>query len=162
MRYVMRQKLWAMGNDFCIQNEHGEDAFLVDGKAFSLGHKLSFQNMGGEELAYIEQKLLSFKRTFRIFRDGALWAEVIKELSLFKDSYTVDIPGPNDYQVQGDFWDHEYEFIRGGQAVAYVSKAYFTWADTYGVDIMDGEDDVTILATAIVVDLVNQDQRRRR
>ena len=161
MRYLMRQKLWAMGDDFCIQNDRGEDIFFVDGKAFSIGAKLSFQDMAGQELAYIEQKLLSLKRRYRIFRDGSLWAEVIKELTLFRDSFTVDIPGPNDYQVQGDFWDHEYEFIHSGRSVAHVSKAYFTWADTYGIDIMDGEDDVTILATAIVIDLVNKDQRRR-
>jgi len=161
MRYLMRQKLWAMGDDFCIQNDRGEDVFFVDGKAFSIGAKLSFQDMAGQELAYIEQKLLSLKRTYRIFRDGSLWAEVIKEWALFRDSFTVDIPGPNDYQVQGNFWDHEYEFVRGGESVAYVSKAYFTWADTYGIDIMDGEDDVTILAAAVVIDLVNQADRRR-
>ena len=56
-------------------------------------------------------------------------------------------------------WDHEYQFIRQGREVAHVSKAFFTWSDTYGIDIIDGEDDVTILATAVVIDLVNQSER---
>ena len=41
--------------------------------------------------------------------------------------------------------------------MARVSKAYFSWSDTYGIDIDDDEDDVTILATAVVIDLVCHD-----
>ena len=52
-------------------------------------------------------------------------------------------------------------FIRSGREVAHVSKAFFSWSDTYGIDIVDGEDDITILATAVVIDLVNDDQRRK-
>jgi len=133
----------------------------VDGKAFSIGDKLSFQDMHGNELAYISQKILSFKRRYKIYRGENLFAEVVKELTFFKDKYTVDIPGPNDYEVSGDFWDHEYRFIRNGREVAQVSKKFFTWSDTYGIDIVDGEDDITILATAVVIDLVNQDDRRK-
>ena len=161
MRYQMKQKLWAMGDDFTIQDAEGNDVFFVDGKAFSIGDKLSFQDMAGNELAYISQKVMSFKKRYEIFRGGALFAEVVKELTFFKDKYTVDIPGPNDYEVKGNFWDHEYEFVRNGGAVAHVSKEYFSWSDTYGIDIVDGEDDITILATAVVIDLVNDDSKRR-
>jgi len=156
----MKQKLWALGDDFTIKDERGSDAFLVDGKAFSVGDKLSFQDMAGNELAYISQKLLSFRKRYDIYRDEQLFAQVVKELTFFKDVYTVDIPGPNDYEVKGNFWDHEYQFVRQGQEVAHVSKAFFTWSDTYGIDIIAGEDDITILATAVVIDLVNQSERQ--
>ena len=62
--------------------------------------------------------------------------------------------------MTGDFWDHEYQFVRSGRTVAHVSKEFFSWSDTYGVDIADGEDDITILATAVVIDLVNGDAKR--
>ena len=41
MRYVMKQKLFAWGDDFTIKTEDGREVFFVDGKAFSLGDKLS-------------------------------------------------------------------------------------------------------------------------
>jgi uncharacterized protein YxjI len=160
MRYQMNQKIWAMGDDFCIKDADGNDIFFVDGKAFSFGKKLSFQDLEGRELAYISQKLLSLKKRYEIFRDDELFAQVIKEWTFFKDNYTVDIPGPNDYSVEGDFFDHEYAFLRKGDVVAHVSKKYFTWGDTYGVDILDSEDDITILATAVVIDLINQSETR--
>ena len=88
-----------------------------------------------------------------------VFAEVAKEFSWFKSKFTLDVPGPNDYEITGSFWDHEYAFQRRGDAVATVSKAYWSWSDTYGVDIVDGEDDVAILATVLVIDLVcHEDQ----
>jgi len=159
MRYLMKQRIWSMGDDFAIQDADGNDVFLVDGRAFSFGDKLSFQDLSGNELAFIPQRFLSFKKTYEIHRNGALFAAVTKELSLFTDQFTVDVPGPNDYAVSGDFLDHEYNFGRSGRTVAHVSKRFFSWSDTYGIDIVDGEDDVTILATAVVIDLVCHDDR---
>jgi len=34
----------------------------------------------------------------------------------------------------------------------------FSFRDSYGVDVVPGEDDVTILATAIVIDQILDDQ----
>lgn len=154
MLYMMKQKFWSMGDDFTIRDRQGNDVFFVDGKVFSIGDKLSFQDVTGHELAYIVQKLLSFKKTYEIYRDNKLFANVVKELTFFKDKFSVDVPGPNDYEVNGNFFDHEFEFTRSGRKVATVSKAYFSWTDTYGIEIIDGEDDITILATAVVIDLV--------
>jgi len=158
--YLMKQKLWALGDDFTIKDNEGQDVFFVDGKAFSIGDKLSFQDMNGNELAFISQRVLSFKKTYEIYRDNELFANVVKELTFFKDKFTVDVPGPNDYEIKGNFLDHEYEFVRMGNPVASVSKEYFSWADTYGIDIIDGEDDIVILATAVVIDLVCHDSDR--
>ncbi len=154
MRYLMKERLWGFGDDFKIQDMNGRDIFFVDGKAFSLGDKLSFQDMQGNELAYISQKLLSLKRRYEIYRSGQLFAEVQKEWTFFKDKFTVDVPGPNDYTVTGSFFDHEFNFERQGAIVAQVSKRFFNFTDSYGVDIVDGEDDIVILATAVVIDLV--------
>jgi len=65
----------------------------------------------------------------------------------------VDVPGPGDLEAKGDFLDHEYTFFRGDQPVAAVSKAWFSWTDTYGVDVNPGEDDILILAATVVIDL---------
>lgn len=163
MRYVMKQKLFSWGDDFTIKNADGADVFFVDGKAFSIGNKLSFQNMQREELAFIQQKLLAWGPTYQIFRNGELAAIVKKELfTLFRCRFTVDVPGPDDLEAAGNFLDMEYTFTRASQAVAEVSKRWFTWSDTYGVDISDGEDDVLILASTVVIDMVCHADNKRR
>jgi len=155
MRYIMKQKLFSWGDKFRIQNEAGQDVFFVDGRAFSLGNKLSFEDMAGNELAFIQQKLLSWGPTYEISRSGQLAAIVKKQLfTFFNCRFTVDVPGPDDLEAQGNFLDMEYTFTRSNQTVAQVSKKWFSWSDTYGVDIADGQDDVLILASTVVIDMV--------
>jgi uncharacterized protein YxjI len=160
MRYIMKQKLFSWGSDFYIKDETGRDVFFVDGKAFSFGDKLSFQDLAGNELAFIQQKLLTWGPTYEIYRNGRLFAIVKKELfTFFRCKFTVDVPGPDDLEAEGDFIDMEYTFTRGGRRVAMVSKRWFTWADTYGVDIAEGEDDMLILVSTVVIDMVCHSDR---
>ena len=128
---------------------------MVDGRAFSWGDKLSFQDLQHNELAFIRQKLLSWGPTYEIERESRLVAVVKKKLfTLLRCRFTVDVPGPDDLEVQGSLLDHEYAFERHGQVVAQASKKWFSWTDTYGVDINAGEDPVVILASAVVIDLI--------
>lgn len=161
MRYVMKQKLFAWGDDFAIKTEAGEEVFFVDGKAFSLGDKLSFQDMQGHELVFIRQKLLAWGPTYALHRGGELAAVVKKHLfTMFRCRFTVDVPGPDDLEAEGSFLDREYTFTRGGAIVATVSKRWFSWTDTYGVDIAEGEDDVLILASTVVIDMICHGDRK--
>ncbi len=155
MRYLMKQKLFCFGDDFIIRNEAGDDLYLVDGKVFTIGQKLSFQDMHGNELAFIRQKLLSWGPTYEIYRDGKLAAVVKKHLfTFFRCAFTVDVPGPDDIEAQGSFLDMEYTFERGGRLVAEVSKRWFAFSDTYGVDIADSEDQILLLASTVVIDMI--------
>lgn len=163
MRYVMRQKLLALTDSYTIKDENEKDAFIVKGKFFSFGDKLSFQDTGGNELVYIDQRLLNWSPTYELWRGADLLAVVKRQLfSFIHHRFTVDVPGPDDLEAEGDFLDHEYTFTRGDQVVATVSKRWFAWTDTYGIDIADGEDPVLILASAVVVDLVCHDDSKRR
>jgi uncharacterized protein YxjI len=163
MRFILREKFFAFGEDFYIQDEYGRNVFLVDGKMFSIGDNLSIRDMAGNEVATIRQRLIALRPTYEIERNGQHAATINKALfSFFTDRFTIDVPGPGDFVAHGDFWEHEYAFERGGQAVAYVSKQWFSFRDTYGVEVADGEDAILILATAVVIDLISNDEERRR
>ena len=163
MRYVMRQKLLSLSDSFTIKNEQEQDVFLVKGKLFSFGDKLSFQDLSGNELVFIDQRLLNWSPTYELWKGKELLAVVKRELfSFIHHRFTVDVPGPNDLEAEGDFLDHEYTITRGGSVVATVSKRWFSWTDTYGIEVADGEDDVLLLATAVVVDMVCHDDSKRR
>ena len=149
----MRQKLLSWGDDYIIKDEEGRELYLVDGKAISWGGQLSFKDLEGRERAFIKQKVFKLSPTYEIYRGGTLAAVVKQELfALIHHRFTVDVPGPDDLEARGDFLDHEYVFTRGGREVATVSKRWFALADTYGVEVAEGEDDVLILASAVVVD----------
>jgi len=160
MRYVMKEKLFSWGDDFVIRDEQGQEAFQVDGKVFTWGNQLALLDMAGNELAFIKQRVFSWGPTYEIYRDDALVGEVRKELfTFFQCKFTVDVPGPDDLLAEGDFFDHEYRFTRGERMVAAVSKQWFSWTDTYGVEVADNEDPVLILASAVVIDQVCHEER---
>jgi uncharacterized protein YxjI len=150
----MRQKLLSLADNFTIKDEQERDVFRVRGKVFRFGDKLSFQNLAGTELVYIEQRILNWSPTYELWREAELLAVVKRALFSFLHRFTVRVPGANDLEAEGDFLDHEYTITRRDRVVATVSKRWFSWADTYGIEIADGEDDVLVLATAVIVGLV--------
>lgn len=157
MLYQIKEKFWSFGAEFSILDAVGRPAFWIKGKAFSWGDQLSFQSVNREELAYISQKVFSLQPRYQIYREGRLFAEVVKEFTWFNKEFTLDVPGPNDYTITGSFWHHDYTFSRSGRVVARVGKEFFSLTDVYGVEIVDGEDVVSILATCIVIDQVLHD-----
>ncbi len=162
MRYVMRQKVFCFGDDFTIKDEQGNDRFIVDGAAFTIRDSTSFRDMEGNELCHIRKRLLSFGPTYEIERGGQVTMVAKHLFTLFKCRFTVDVPGPNDLEAAGNFTDHEYKFAdANGNTVATISKRWFSWTDTYGVEVAEGQDDVLILAATVVVDLCCHGDKKR-
>ena len=125
MRYLLKQKLFSFGDDFTIKDDDGNAVYQVDGKAFTLlREKLSFEDLQGQELAFIRERLIALTPSYEILRDGEVAAVVKKDLiNLFRCGFTVDVPGPDDLEAQGNLLDHEYTFTRGQREVAIVSEA---------------------------------------
>lgn len=159
MRYLLKQKLFAFGNDFTIKDAGGQDRYFVDGRIFAIGDKLTFHDMQGQELARIEQKLLRFSPTYEIIRSGRPAAVVKKQrFTFFRDMFDIEDAAPGDLDASGDFFDLEYQFTRDGRPIATISKRFFSLSDTYGVDIAEGEDDVLILACTVVIDMCSHSE----
>ena len=155
MRYLLRQRMLSLADGFQIKNENGDDAFVVKGAVFSVAKRLAFQDLDGNTLLSIQQQLMSWGATYAISKDDVPIAVVKKELfNVFSYRFNIDLSGASPMQTAGDFSNHEYVVTRDGQQVAAISKQWFALTDTYGVDIGDGEDDVLILAIAVVIDMV--------
>lgn len=162
MKYRMKQDWISLGDDFTITDEQGHVVAKVDGKVFSIGDKLSFQDAHGREMGVISQRLISLRPTYEISRDGHVVAVVSKDFfTLFRCSFTVDVPGPNDLEAQGNLLDHDYSFSRHGQTVATVSKGWFSFRDSYCIDVAPGEDPFLIVASAVVIDLCCHNDREK-
>ncbi len=155
MRYIMKEKVFALGDDFTIRDESGTEQYYVDGKVFTIGDKLSMKDRQGTEVAFIRQKLLRFSPTYEVSRRGEVVAVVQKKLfTLLHCRFSVDVPGPDDLEAKGDFLDHEYAFKLQGRTVAEVSKKWIALVDSYVIDIAPGQDHELLLACAVVIDLV--------
>jgi uncharacterized protein YxjI len=161
MRYVIREQFFHLGEDSQITDESGQALYEVDGKVLSLHNKLVMHDLRGEEVATVKRELIALTPTYRIDRPGKSTAQVRKRLiNLFGDHYTIDIPGPDDLEMDGDLFDHEYQIKRAGAVVATISKQWIALTDTYGVETAPGEDDVLLLASVLALDLAEDREHR--
>ncbi|MFU0800049.1 MAG: LURP-one-related family protein [Xylanivirga thermophila] len=156
MRFIVRQKIFALGDDFTIKDDHGNDCFLVRGQVFSFGNKLRMYDMSGRELIYIEQELFHLLPQYNIYYIGNPMAKVKKEFTFFRPSFSI-FSDVGNYSIEGDFFCMDFSVLKDGRQVAKVSKKWLSWSDTYGVAIMDKENYAFILALVIVIDQVLHD-----
>ena len=159
-RYQMRQKMVAIGDDFWIENDRGQKAFKVDGKALRVRQTLVFEDAHGNELAKIQERMLRVKDSMEVEGPNGEQLAMVKKalISPVRDRWVVKIKNGPDLEVKGNILDHEYTIGEGRDKVAEVSKKWFTITDTYGVEIEDGQNDILILAVAIAIDMMVHDE----
>ena len=155
MKLYIKQKIFSWNDSFSVYDSMERELFTVQGALFSFGKKLTIFDRTDREIYRIEQELFRFRPRYHIVKHGEIEATVVKEFSMFKPYYTVEGPG---WEVQGDFFDHDYEITDGGRLVASVRKQWFTWGDTYEIDVDDAFDPVAVLAVAIIIDCVLDSQ----
>ena len=152
MKYYVEQKVFSWNDNFSVYDVAGNEIFLVKGEFFSFGKNLTIMDTRGNELYRIEQELFRFRPRYHIVKNGEIVATVVKEFSMFTPYYTVEGPG---WEIEGDFFDHDYDVTDNGRHVASVQKQWFTWGDTYEIEVNDGEyDPVAVLAVCIIIDCV--------
>ena len=152
-RYQMREKLFAIGDDFWIENEQGDRAFKVNGKAMRARETFILESPSGEEIFKIQEKKLSIRDKMTIERDGDTVATIKKALvSPLRDRYSIEVAGGPDMEAKGNVVNHEYKIEKDGDQIAEVSRRWFRVRDTYGIEIAPGQDDALILAVTVCID----------
>jgi uncharacterized protein YxjI len=149
--FQMREKIFAIGDDYWIEDANGNRAFKVDGKAVRLRDTFILEDAHGNELSKIQEKKLSVRDKMTI-ESGSTRATVHKRLIGIRDHFVIDVEGGDDLKAHGNIVDHEYEIERDGEKIAEVSKKWFRLRDTYGVQLAQGQDVPLILAITVCVD----------
>ena len=159
--FQMRQKIVSIGDDFWIENDRGERAYKVDGKALRVRDTLILEDASGRELFKIQAKVVRVRDTMDIEdANGATVATVKKALiTPLRERWDVDVKNGAGLAVQGNVVDHEYTIESDGQKVAEVSKRWFRVADTYGVEVSDDVDPALVLAVTVVIDAMTHPDR---
>ena len=82
-------------------------------------------------------------------------AEIVKELTFLRPKYTI---AGLDWQVDGDFWAHDYTISSHGEPIVKVYKEWISWGDSYAIDIRRDQDALLALAIVLAIDCVMDQQ----
>jgi uncharacterized protein YxjI len=152
--YVIRERMFRLGEDSDITDESGQPILHVDGKVLSLHNRLVIRDPAGREAGQVHRKLAALRPAYVITIDGKDVAEVRRHLfTPFGERFTIDGHGTGDMQISGDLLSHEFTIQRDGHTVATVSKRWLSMTASYAVEVAPGEDDVLILASVLALDL---------
>ncbi len=152
-RYQMREKLFAIGDDYWVETEGGERAFKVDGKALRARSTFILEDPSGEELFKIQERKLHIRDTMEVERGGDTVATIKKALiTPLRERFSIELEEGGELSAKGNIVDHEYEIERDGHKVAEISKRWFRVRDTYGIEIAPGQDDALIVAATVCID----------
>ena len=161
-RYIMRQRMFALGQDFWINNAAGQPCFKIDGKVRMVKESLKFRDMQGNLLYKLDEKVLRIRESFDILNpDGSLAAKVHNAIiDPLRERFTIEVPGGENLLTKGKVIWAQYDILRGGRQVAKISKQ-FSWIgrDQYVVDVLQGGDgytasDCLLLAVTVVIDMM--------
>ena len=151
MKLYMKQKVFSWADTFTVKDQMGEDKYFIKGEAFSWGKKLHVYDRSGREVAFVRQKLWTFMPRYMVSVNGTDVAEIVKEFTFLRPRYSIIGPG---WEVDGSFWEHDYEVTENGRPIVSIRKEWMTWGDTYELDIADAENEVMALAVVLAIDCV--------
>ncbi|WP_046468442.1 LURP-one-related/scramblase family protein [Allosalinactinospora lopnorensis] len=163
MKFVVRERVFDIGDDYWVTDENDERVFLVDGKALRLRQTFELKDTEGNQLAVIRKKLFRLRDTMTVERDGDTAATVRKRMfNPIKDKLVVELAEGGEWEVTGDFLDKEYTIGDDHGPVAHVSRKWFRLRDTYAVDVNTfrqdaGGDPALVISVAVCVDAMTAD-----
>jgi uncharacterized protein YxjI len=157
-RYVLTRDLWSRSGAFTVREaESGRECLRIQGKAPGAGGKLSLEDADGSELAFIRQGLhLGLQGlSYEISRSGRLAARV--NLSSRRQQHLlIETPDPGRFEAAGDIPGMDYQISHDGQQIGSISARWTADAGSYGVDVAAGQDPVLVLALAITIETIHQ------
>ncbi|MGW2516080.1 LURP-one-related/scramblase family protein [Streptomyces sp. NPDC001617] len=153
MRFLVRDRLLGIGDDYWIEDEHGSKVFLVDGKAMRLRDTFELKDTRGSVLIDIHQKMFALRDTMVIERDGNTLATIKrKRLSLLRNHYRVSLVDGTELDVSGKILDREFAVEYDGELLAVISRRWLHVRETYGVDVVrEDADPALLIAVAVCV-----------
>ncbi|MET7616227.1 LURP-one-related family protein [Streptomyces sp. NPDC005408] len=161
MKYLVRDKILAIGDDYWIEDEQGRHAFLVDGKALRLRDTLELKDPTGLVLITLRKKLLSLRDTMTIERDDAPLATIRKKrLSLLRNHYRVTLVEGTELDVSGRILDREFVVEYDGELLAHISRQWFRVRETYAVNVVREDADAALMI-AVAVCVIRMAEKER-
>ncbi len=156
MKYYIKQSVFTLAESFTVKNEYGEDVYKVEGSFFRYPKEFNIYDMNGRRVSHIEKQVLRMFSHFDIKTDN-ITLTVRNHFSIFGQN--ISIVGSN-WMLIGDLWNRNYQVVNGNHPLMSIRKHWFTWGDSYELEIANPEDVALCLSIVIVVDKLIQEARK--
>ncbi|CAL6055658.1 LURP-one-related_family protein [Hexamita inflata] len=154
----MQEKMFGFQTEFFIKNQAGQDCFIVFSKLFSFTQKHSLLNVLRQEILSVENKVFSWLPTFYVKQNEQLSLTIKQECSCFSQQLTIT--GLKNWKVVGDYFAHDFQIFENGQVVARMSKAWFTWGDSFLIEVYNNTQPEYVIAVVMGIHRIIEKNRK--
>ena len=151
----IKQKVFSLSGKFSVTDEQENEVYFVEGSFMRIPKTFSIVDSAGNAVALITKKTFSFLPTFFVEVNGQEAVTIKKEFSFLKARYSIDAAG---MEVRGDWWDMDFEVYQNGEIIGAVSKKWFTWGDSYELQIANDEMEPLLVSLVVAIDCAKADQ----
>lgn len=151
----IKQKVFSLSEKFTVKDEQERDVYFVEGSFLKIPKTFSILDAERNEITLITKKTFSFLPTFFVEVDGQEAVTIKKDFTFFKQRYAIEAAG---IDVQGNWWDMDFDIVKNGEVIGSVSKKWFSWGDSYAVQVLDEEMEHLVISLVVAIDCVKADQ----
>lgn len=151
----IKQKVFSVSGKFSVKDGQENEVYFVEGSFMQIPKTFSIRDSGRNEVALITKKTFSFLPTFFVEVSGQEAVTIKKQFSFLKARYSIDAAG---MEVRGNWWDMNFEVYQNGEIIGSVSKKWFTWGDSYELQIANDETEALLVALVVAIDCAKSDQ----
>ncbi|MGE6630649.1 LURP-one-related/scramblase family protein [Bacillus sp. NPDC077027] len=155
----IKQKVFSLSGRFTVKDQQENDVYVVEGSFMKMPKTFTIMNTKRDEIAVITKKMFSLLPKFLVEVNGQEVLTIKKEFTFFKAKYSIDAAG---IEVRGNWWDMNFQVLQNGEVIGQVNKEWFTWGDSYKVDILKEEMEPLMVALVVAIDCVKADEAASR
>lgn len=148
MQLYIKQSVFTFKDKFTVKNAKGHDAFYVDGSFLRIPKQFIIYNHNQEVVATIDRQMFRLFARYDI-RTENKYIILKRQFGIFRQSYKIE---GIDWSLQGNFTSHNYEVVQGVNPIMKLRKHWFTWGDSYELNIPKDHDALLALSIVICVD----------
>ena len=151
----IKQKVFSLSGKFSVKDEQENEVYFVEGSFMRIPKTFSIVDSANNAVALITKKTFSFLPTFFVEVNGQEAVTIKKEFSFLKARYSIDAAG---MEVRGDWWDMDFEVVQNGEIIGAVSKEWFTWGDSYELQIANDGMEPLLVSLVVAIDCAKADE----
>lgn len=150
MKFYVRQQPFSWKTRFSIRDEAERDVLAAEGELLSLGARLHLFDSTGKAIGVIQQQILGWRPRYRVEINGRQIGFVVRRFALIGSRFDFDGLG---WVAEGSFGAHDFTVYDQERVVMTVRKAWFSWGDSYELDIRAKEEIVPAIGLLLAIDL---------
>ena len=148
MRLYFKQRFFSWFDSYDIFDDSETVIYTVKGVP-SWGHCLHIYDAYDNKVGTVKEEILTFLPKFAMYVDDQYVGQIKKEFTFFKPKFTLDCNG---WEINGDFWQWEYDVLDRGRLIMHASKEFWHFTDFYVLDVEDPRDQLYALMIVLAID----------